>query len=391
MSKVQENKEVEYTLELETIDKNISDYKFALDESCIVTITDQKGIIQYVNDNFCNVSKYTKEELIGKDHRITNSGYHSKDYIKEIWTTIANSSVWRGELKNKAKDGTYYWVQTTIIPFLNADGKPYKYMAVRSDITKQIQCQEELEKKAKKQIEDLTKLLHYEKEINEKKSHFVSFASHEFRSPLAAILSSLSLIEIYSKPEQEEKKLKHINRISSCVTNLTDILNDFLKYGELEEGDLKIAYSKFNLPEFIKTIIEEMDGIIHAKNQQIVYNHNGEQEIEQSEKTLRNILYNLLSNASKYSPVDKEIHLSSSITNKKGSIIIKDNGIGIPKEDHKKVFAQAFRAGNAKDIQGTGLGLTIVKKYTELIGGKIDFTSKLGEGSIFTIEFEHRL
>jgi PAS domain S-box-containing protein len=383
-------KEEHNSLELEKIDQNISDYKFALDESCIVTITDQKGIIQYVNDNFCYVSKFTKEELIGQDHRITNSGHHSKHFIQEIWSTIASAKIWRGDLKNKAKDGTFYWVQTTIIPFLNNAGKPYKYMAVRSDITNQIHLQEKLDKKTKQQIEELTKSLAHEKEINEKKSHFVSFASHEFRSPLTAILSSLSLIESYNKPEQEEKKRKHIHRISSCVTNLTEILNDFLKFGELEEGDLKITYCKFNLPEFIHTIIEEMDGMIQAKNQQIIYCHKGDSVIEQSEKTLRNILYNLLSNASKYSPNENEIQLASSIIDNKGSISIKDKGIGIPKEEHQKVFSQAFRAGNAKDIQGTGLGLTIVKKYVELIGGKIDFTSELGEGTTFTIEFDQR-
>jgi signal transduction histidine kinase len=130
--------------------------------------------------------------------------------------------------------------------------------------------------------------------------------------------------------------------------------------------------------------------MIQAKNQQIIYCHNGDSVIEQSEKTLRNILYNLLSNASKYSPNENKIQLASSIIDNKGSIVIKDKGIGIPKEEQQKVFSQAFRAGNAKDIQGTGLGLTIVKKYVELIGGKIDFTSELGEGTTFTIEFDQR-
>lgn len=387
-----EKKLKELTAQLEAVNKTISDYKFALDESSIVAITDQKGIIKNVNDNFCKISKYASHELIGQDHRIINSGYHSKSFIREIWVTIANGKIWKGELKNKAKDGTYYWVDTTIVPFLNDEGKPYQYLAIRSDITKRKEAEEEilklndeLEDKVKERTLELTHSLEREKELSEMKSRFVSMASHEFRTPLSSILSSISLLEKYTGEEHAEKRNKHFERIRSSVKNLSSILEDFLSLDKMEQGKVTILPEPFNIKLFTETAKGELDGMLKS-GQEIFYEHSGDEMVTQDKNIMRNIILNLLSNAVKYSPENSSIEIKTSIQDQVLEIKIKDSGIGIPVEEQKNLFKLFFRAKNAEIIQGTGLGLTIVKRYVELLGGKITFESVINKGTTFNIQ-----
>lgn len=376
---------------LKSVNKDISDYKFALDASSIVAVTDQKGIIQYVNDNFCKISKYTSDELIGKDHRIVNSGYHDKKFIRNLWVTIANGKIWKGEMRNIAKDGTIYWVDTTIVPFLNEQGKPYKYLAIRADITTRkeaeeiiLKLNEDLENKVKKRTLELTNALEKVQSMNEMKSRFVSMASHEFRTPLSAILTSISLIDSYDKEDQREKRKRHIERVKSSIRNLTDILNDFLSLDKLEQGKMEITKEPFDLNKFSEDIIEEVSGILKP-GQHIDFYFIGEKTIMQDKKILRNIFLNILSNAIKYSGEDKEIIFSIQSNNDLITIQVRDYGIGIPEEEQQNLFTKFYRARNAMYIQGTGLGLNIVKKYVELLEGSIDFVSEFGKGTTFTI------
>jgi signal transduction histidine kinase len=253
---------------------------------------------------------------------------------------------------------------------------------------RQMALNDELELKVKDRTLELTRLLQNEKKVNELKNRLVTRVSHEFRTPLALILSSASLIEGYTKSEQQENRMKHVNLITSSVKNLTEILTSFQSLEALEKNNGIIKNTEINLPEFIMTIGKEFSGILSEKNQRINYRHSGETIIHQSGEILRNILVNLLSNASKYS--HKEILLTSSVENDKVSISVVDNGIGIPEADQSKLFGQYYRAANAENIPGTGLGLSIVKNYIELINGEVTFVSKPKEGTTFTIEFPRK-
>ena len=220
------------------------------------------------------------------------------------------------------------------------------------------------------------------------KTRFVSMASHEFRTPLSTILSSASLLAKYKLTEEQDKRDKHVQRIRSAVNNLTDILNEFLSIGRIEEGKIQASFSSFNIREHITLVCNEMTSIL-KQGQQFDYLHSGETLVQLDLSLLRNILINLISNAIKFSPNDAEIKIRSDVNGQKILISISDSGIGIPDEDQKHLFERFFRAHNVTNIQGTGLGLHIVSKYVELMNGKITFTSELEKGTTFKVYFNY--
>lgn len=239
---------------------------------------------------------------------------------------------------------------------------------------------------ARKKLEnDLIKMLDKEKELNFLKTRFVTTASHEFRSPLTTILSSTTLLERYSGEKLEEGKSKHLDRIKRAVHGLTEFLNDFLSLGKLEEGKIRIAYSKINLRHFMEDLQQEVS-LLRKEDQHFEFHYEGKESLVMvDERLLKAILVNLISNAVKYSPPSGIIHLSVAVIRQEIIIQVRDHGIGIPAEEHKYIFKRFFRAQNASEIQGTGLGLNIVEKYVKLMNGSIGFTSVLNKGTTFTV------
>ncbi|MGH1339641.1 MAG: PAS domain-containing sensor histidine kinase [Aureispira sp.] len=224
-------------------------------------------------------------------------------------------------------------------------------------------------------------------ELSDLKTRFIATASHEFRTPLSSILSSAALIERYTTTEQQPKRLKHVHRIKSSVKNLTHILEDFLSLSSLEEGKVQQHQQQFNLEELFQSILGEVKVMAKAQQQFELRQEQKPIVLQTNLQALKNILLNLLSNAIKYSPDNALIKIHSQVQEDQVTIQVEDNGMGIPPTQQKHLFTRFFRADNATAIQGTGLGLYIVKKYLESIQGNISFESVEGEGTTFTIQF----
>lgn len=228
----------------------------------------------------------------------------------------------------------------------------------------------------------LKESLDKEKELNELKSRFVSMASHEFRTPLSTIVSSAAIISRYNKEDQDDSRQKHVKRIKSAVANLTGILNDFLSLSKLEEGRVDSTFTSFKILELCHDVGEEVQGLL-KEEQQILHTHEGEDEIISDQRILKNILFNIISNAIKYSAAGTTITCQTSMGESDLDITISDQGIGIPENEQKYLFNRFFRASNVETIQGTGLGLNIVKEYIELLNGSVSFKSESGVGTTF--------
>jgi len=269
--------------------------------------------------------------------------------------------------------GNYYVLDA--FPLIEADGSIDKVGVIIRNISALLKAED-----------DLREALEKEKELSELKSRFVSMASHEFRTPLSTVLSSVYLIDKYTDTEDQQKRQVHLQRIVSSVNILTDILNDFLSVGKIEEGKIQVRPVSFNFKKVLEELIMELRTIM-KKQQTIKYSHEGFEEVVMDKSLLKHIVMNLVSNASKFSPEGSTVEIKSTGRNNQIILSVKDYGIGISKEDQKHLMERFFRGANAGNIQGTGLGLHIIAKYAELMDGKVQYKSELEKGTEFKITF----
>jgi PAS domain S-box-containing protein len=387
-----------------------------------IILTDDKGKIILLNPAAESLVEYHKDDLLGKSIEILIPGRfhtHHTQYREGFYRHPSNRTMGHGrDLYARKKDGSEFPVEVSlsfyrqknsffVIAFLvditqrkQAEKELLDRKAELEKITKDIsRLNADLESKVEQRTlilrealqelersqEELNDALSKEKELNEIKSRFVSMASHEFRTPLSTVLSSAALISRYTLTEEQDKRDKHIRRIKDSVKHLNELLGDFLSLGKLEEGRIQAETTSFPVKEFLDEVIEEMRSLARP-GQMIHCDCDGQSDFISDKRLLRNILVNLLSNASKFSHEGAGIWLSARHTQEALTISVRDEGIGISAEDQQHLFSSFFRGANATNIEGTGLGLHIVKRYVELLGGTMQLESQLNRGTIITIE-----
>jgi|SRR5450432_1430944 len=385
-----------------------------------IVVTNSQGIIILINPSGCHMFGYSPEELEGQKIEILIPSKAKKIHIKHreaFYKDPKNRTMGHNrDLLAGRKDTSTFPVEVSLSTYIQNDER--YVIAFIIDITRRkeiegnvILQQLQLEKvtdemrllnadlevkveqrttilkealmKLEESQNELSQALDKERQLNEIKSRFVSMASHEFRTPLSTVLSSASLIDKYTGIDDKEKRSKHIEKIKNSVKHLNILLEDFLSLGKLDEGKIGIHRHEFNLEELIRDTIEEISTTL--KTGQIINYDNTCQNLITSDKNLiRNILFNLFSNAIKFSEESRTIHVVSRMKDYSTIVSIKDEGVGISEEDKEHLFTSFFRGRNAVNIQGTGLGLHIVKRYVDLLGGSIKLESTLGKGTEIT-------
>jgi PAS domain S-box-containing protein len=336
----------------------LEDFKRALDHAAIVATTDVSGRITYVNDTFCEISGYSREELLGQDHRIVNSSYHSKDFIRDLWRTIASGQVWHGELRNRAKGGHIYWVDTTIVPFLNDRGKPYQYIAIRSDITARKHAEEKLAQQAA-----LARV-----------GQMAAVVAHEVRNPLAGIKGAIQVL--MSRRAAGDAELPVMRDIVGRIDSLSELINDLMLYARPRAPRV----SQVELRPLVGDAVTIVRRDPAAQSVDIVVE--GEDiSVSADDELIRATILNLLINAAQAMAGNGRIVVTLGKAGDFATIDVRDNGPGIPPDIRGQVFDPFFTT----KARGGGLGLPIARRTAELHGGSLVLDCPEGGGTVMTM------
>ena len=338
--------------------KDLADVNFAIDASAIVATTDTRGRITYVNDKFCEISKYTRAELIGQDHRILDSGHHPKEFIRDLWTTIANGHIWRGEIRNRAKDSGLYWVDTTIVPFLDDRGKPYQYMALRYEITARKASEERL-----REQEALARL-----------GQMAAVVAHEVKNPIAGIRGALQVIATRMPADSRDRPV--VGDIIARLDALNGIVHDLLVFARPRQ----LRAEAVDVDRLLRNTLVLLQRDPLFSNLHIDFPE-GEAIARIDAEQLQLVFTNVLMNAAQAMGGTGQIAITISRKDNNLIVGIADRGPGMAVDVREKVFEPFFTTKH----RGTGLGLPIAKRIVEAHGGTIELAAPDGGGSVVSI------
>jgi PAS domain S-box-containing protein len=341
------------------LDKQLADIKYALDQAAIVATTDVAGRITYANDKFCEISGYSRDELIGQDHRLLNSGLHPKAFIRDLWRTLASGKVWHGELRNRAKDGHFYWVDTTIVPFLDARGKPYQYTAIRSDITARKEAEERLREQAA-----LARV-----------GQMAAVVAHEVKNPLAGIKGVMQVL--MARRDKADPELNVMADVVERIDALNDLIHDVMLFARPRP----LRLQELDLEALLEQSIEALKRDPAAAGVRVSARMSG-LNLRGDAELLRGAFLNLFLNAAQALDGGGDILVRASMDNGRCRVEIADTGPGVPAAIRQQVFEPFFTTKS----RGGGLGLPIARRTVELHGGTLMLECPLDGGTLITIE-----
>lgn len=352
--------------------RELSNIRHALDQSAIVAITDRAGKIIHVNDKFCEISKYPREQLLGQNHRIINSGHHSRDFFVEMWKTISGGKIWEGEIRNRAKDGSYYWVNTTIVPFLDDKKEPYQYVSIRYEITQRKTAEEQLRVYADRL-----------ERSNQELQDFASVAAHDLQEPLRKIQAFGDRLRTKYKPELGEEGRDFLDRMLASAGRMRKLIDDLLTYSRVTTQAKPFARTDLNqvIHEVLSDLehrIEQVQGKVEVQKLPI---------IEADALQMRQLFQNLIANALKFHQKDTApvIHVGATLQGGKCVISVSDNGIGFEDKYLDRIFTIFQRLHGKQEYEGTGVGLAVCRRIAERHQGTITAKSSPGQGATFFV------
>ncbi|MEO9320105.1 MAG: ATP-binding protein [Nitrososphaera sp.] len=377
--------------------KELGDMTNALDATAIVAVTDKDGKITKVNHKFVEISKYREDELIGMNHRILKSGYHSEEFFKEMWKTISSGRIFEGEIKNMAKDGSYYWVKTTIVPFLDEYGKPKQYIAIHSDVTDLKNYEEKLQRALERERENAQIIKRQAEELRQTnielrnkdklKDEFLSMASHELKTPLTPIIGWCGVLksEKILGPISKDQK-NALETIEKNAVKLEKMISDMLDVQKIELGEIRFNIGEADVDRILKNIEKDFQLAMKDKAVQFTVHSQPGLKLHSDEAKITQVLSALLYNSIDFvPPTTGRIDVSAEERNGDIVFCVRDNGPGIAKEKQQYLFQKFYQVDTSltRKHGGTGLGLAISKGLVSGLGGTIWVETEEGKGSSF--------